>query len=125
MAIRWADGNVSLSPSVTRIRLECLQVGPLTNLTHTQCFSTHLTTFAGGFLALPNPISWNYVFAEPDLHPPRVVYLMTVIGAAIVLLVLMLYVRSNDEEDTHHDRATVRRKGLQTRVAELDDPHTE
>ena len=50
---------------------------------------------------------------------------MTVIGAAIVFLVLMLHARSNDEEDKHHDRSTVRRKGLETRVPEFDDPHTE
>ena len=41
-----------------------LLVGSLTNHYETECFSTHLTTFAGGFIVLPEPINWNYVFAN-------------------------------------------------------------
>ncbi|CAF4200745.1 unnamed protein product, partial [Adineta steineri] len=41
-----------------------LTVGPLTNLYETECLSTHLTTFAGGFIVLPAPINWSYVFAN-------------------------------------------------------------
>jgi hypothetical protein len=37
-----------------------LIVGPLTNHFETQCFSTHLTTFAASFLVLPSTINWNY-----------------------------------------------------------------
>jgi hypothetical protein len=34
-------------------------VGSKTNERFTQCYSTHLTTFAGGFLFLPEPLAWN------------------------------------------------------------------
>ena len=36
-----------------RWRSDLLQVGPLTNLSHTQCLSSYLTTSAGGLLVLP------------------------------------------------------------------------
>ncbi|CAF4417841.1 unnamed protein product, partial [Adineta steineri] len=36
-----------------------LTVGPLTNMYETECLSTHLTTFAGGFIVLPAPINWS------------------------------------------------------------------
>ena len=73
-----------------------MQVGPLTNLSHTQCFSTHLTTFAGSFLVLPEPINWNYTFAEADLES------LTIIHAAIVFLVSMMYARLTNKKDMSH-----------------------
>ncbi len=42
------------------------KVGPKTNHNQTQCFSTHLTTFTSGFLVLPSPINWNYIFSNSD-----------------------------------------------------------
>ena len=96
---RWrSDGLLVkyLSPSLVEIRFDLLQVGPSTNLSHTQCFSTHLTTFAGGFLALPSPIHWNYAFAEADLNS------LTIIHAAIVFLVSMVYARLTNKKDMSH-----------------------
>ena len=69
-----------------RWRSDGLLVGPRTNLSHTQCFSTHLTTFAGGFIVLPEPISWNYMFAEADHKSDHTAYLAT-LCAVIVYLV--------------------------------------
>ena len=37
-----------------------------TNITHTHCQSSHLTTFAGGFVVLPNEINFDYVWANAD-----------------------------------------------------------
>ena len=87
---------MSLSPSLSAIRDDLLQVGPLTNLSHTQCFSTHLTTFAGGFLALTSPINWDYAFTEADLSS------LTIIHAAIVFLVSMVYARLTSKKETSH-----------------------
>ncbi|CAF1687007.1 unnamed protein product [Adineta ricciae] len=39
-----------------------LVVGSKTNHYETECFSTHLTKFASGFVILPEIIDWNYVF---------------------------------------------------------------
>ena len=93
---RWrSDGLLVkyLSLCLSTPRFDLLQVGPLTNLSHTQCFSTHLTTFAGSFLVLPEPINWNYAFAEADLNS------LTILGAAIVFLVSMMYARLTKKKD--------------------------
>jgi polycystin 1L2 len=74
------------------------QVGPLTNHYQTQCYSTHLTTFAGGFLVLPAPINWNYVFANADFNQNKTIYL-TVICVSIIYILLMIYARYKDKKD--------------------------
>jgi GPCR proteolysis site, GPS, motif len=88
-----------------RWRSDGLVVGPLTNLSQTQCLSTHLTTFAGGFLVLPAPINWNYVFAHADFNKNKTIYL-TVIIAVILYVLLIAYARRNDKKDIEKVRET-------------------
>ena len=75
-----------------------LTVGPLTNEEITQCFSTHLSTFASGFAVLPTPINWNYVFANADFFRNQTVYL-TVICVFVIYILLMIYARYKDRKD--------------------------
>jgi hypothetical protein len=75
-----------------------LIVGPLTNHHQTQCFSTHLTTFAGGFIILPSPINWNHVYSNADFIRNRTIYL-TIILVLIIYIILMIYSRYYDKKD--------------------------
>ena len=75
-----------------------LVVGSLTNHNVTQCYSTHLTTFAGGFLVLPAPINWNYVFANADFNRNKTIYI-TLICVCILYLLLIIYARYKDKKD--------------------------
>ncbi|CAF4146964.1 unnamed protein product, partial [Adineta steineri] len=75
-----------------------LTVGPLTNLYETECLSTHLTTFAGGFIVLPAPINWSYVFANAGFMRNKTVYL-TMIFTSIIYIILMIYARFKDKKD--------------------------
>ena len=75
-----------------------LTVGPLTNEEITQCFSTHLSTFAGGFAVLPTPINWNYVFANADFLRNQTIYL-TVICVSVIYILLMIFARYKDKKD--------------------------
>ncbi|CAF2863540.1 unnamed protein product [Rotaria sp. Silwood2] len=75
-----------------------LLVGSQTNHYQNQCFSTHLTTFAGGFLVLPAPINWNYVFANADFMKNKTVYL-TIICIYILYFLLVIYARYKDKKD--------------------------
>ena len=75
-----------------------LIVGSLTNHNETQCFSTHLTTFAGGFLILPTPVNWNYVFANAGFIRNKTIYL-TVICVSTIYLILMIFARFKDRQD--------------------------
>ncbi|CAF4464255.1 unnamed protein product [Rotaria socialis] len=45
---------------------EGLLVGPKTNHTQTQCFSTHLTTFVSGYSNVPCPVIKNPIFLSDD-----------------------------------------------------------
>ena len=75
-----------------------IKVGSLTNHHQTQCFSTHLTTFAGGFVVLPEPVNWNYVFANADFMKNKTIYL-TVTCVSVIYLILMIYARFKDKKD--------------------------
>ena len=75
-----------------------IQVGPLTNHYQTQCLSTHLTTFASGFIVLPAPINWNYVFANADFVRNKTVYI-TLICVSILYILLIIYARYKDKKD--------------------------
>ena len=75
-----------------------LLVGPLTNFEQTQCFSTHLTRFTGGFQPLPTPINWDYVLANADFLKNKTVYL-TVICVTVIYLILLIYSRYKDRKD--------------------------
>ncbi|CAF1000565.1 unnamed protein product [Adineta steineri] len=75
-----------------------LIVGSLTNLYKTECLSTHLTTFAGGFIVLPAPINWSYVFANADFMKNKTVYL-TMIFTSVIYIILMIYARFKDKKD--------------------------
>ncbi|UJR21041.1 hypothetical protein I4U23_024141 [Adineta vaga] len=75
-----------------------LRVGSLTNHHETQCFSTHLTSFANGFTVLPETINWKYVFANADFMRNKTIYL-TVICIFIIYILLMIYARFKDRKD--------------------------
>jgi polycystin 1L2 len=70
----------------------------LTNIKETQCFSTHLTSFAGGFMILPAPVNWSYVFANADFSQNQIIYL-TISYVSIIYLILIIYARFKDKKD--------------------------
>ena len=81
-------------------------VGSQTNHDQTQCFSTHLTTFAGGFIVLPAPVNWNYVFANADFAKNKTIYI-TLMVICILYLLLMIYARVKDRKDLQKVRASI------------------
>ena len=84
--------------SQNNYRSDGLVVGSMTNHYQTECYSSHLTTFAGGFIVLPPPINWSYVFANLDFMRNKTVYL-TVIIISSVYIILMIYARRKDKQD--------------------------
>lgn len=57
-----------------------------------------MTTFAGGWVVLPAPINWNYVFANMDFMRNKTIYL-TMIIIAILYILIMIYARHKDKKD--------------------------
>ncbi|UJR10866.1 hypothetical protein I4U23_015053 [Adineta vaga] len=83
-----------------------LTVGSLTDHFRTQCYSTHLSTFAGGFIVLPKPINWNYVFANADFVKNKTIYL-TIIVVVVLLIILSVYARYLDNKDKQQFGTTI------------------
>ena len=81
----------------------------MTNQNRTQCFSKHLTTFAGGFLVLPLPIDWNYVFSNADFTKNLTIYI-TIISVSIIYILLVIYARYYDRKDIEKVRINQERK---------------
>ncbi|UJR07107.1 hypothetical protein I4U23_011395 [Adineta vaga] len=79
-------------------KFDGLIVGPLTNRFQTQCLSTHLTSFAGGFVVLPTPVNWSYVFANADFAKNKTIYL-TIICVLVLYIVIVIYARYKDRKD--------------------------
>ncbi|CAM4949155.1 unnamed protein product [Rotaria socialis] len=75
-----------------------LLVGPSTNHYQTQCLSTHLTTFASGFIVLPAPVNWNYVFANADFARNKTVYI-TLICVLVLYILFIIFARYKDKKD--------------------------
>ena len=69
-----------------------------TNVTHTHCQSNHLTSFAGGFVVLPNEINFNNVWANADFSKNPVIY-ATCIALVSLYLLLAVWARYQDIQD--------------------------
>ena len=68
------------------------------NLTHTHCISSHLTTFAGGFIVLPNAIDFNNVWANASFLQNPIIY-STVIALVCLYILLGVWARWMDMKD--------------------------
>jgi hypothetical protein len=68
------------------------------NLTHIHCQSNHLTTFAGGFVVLPNAIDFNNVWANASFLQNPVIY-STVIALVCLYILLGVWARWMDMKD--------------------------
>ena len=71
-----------------------------TNLTHTHCQSNHLTSFAGGFVVLPNEINFENVWANADFSRNPVIYAtcIVLVCSYVMLAVWAAYQDSQDEK---------------------------
>ena len=94
----YTSGCYFFNEQVKQWQSDGVLVGSKTNLYQTECLSTHLTTFAGGFLVLPEPINWNYVFSNADFAKNKTIYL-TVICISILYLLFVIYARYKDRKD--------------------------
>lgn len=70
----------------------------MTNVNETECYSTHLTTFAGGCIVSPSPINWDYVFSNADLIRNKMIYL-TISCVLLIYLLSTVYARHKDKND--------------------------
>lgn len=94
----YTSGCYYFDSETNKWKSDGLIVGPRTNYYETECFTKHLTTFAGGFVVLPNPINWSYVFANMDFMRNKTIYL-TLIIVSMLYIILMIFARYKDKKD--------------------------
>lgn len=73
------------------------QVGRETDVSKTVCYCTHLTTFAGGWVVVPNTIDWSYVFANADFLSNPTIYI-TIILTGVLYLIGAIWARHRDKK---------------------------
>ena len=78
----WTSGCYFLDGN-NQWQADGLRVGPLTNHEQTQCFSTHLTTFAGGYGVLQAPVIWNYEFVNDDSATNRTICIALMVACIL------------------------------------------
>ncbi|XP_068242609.1 polycystin-1-like protein 2 [Palaemon carinicauda] len=64
----------------------------------TICSVTHLTSFGSGFMAAPNTIDFNYVFANMGFEDNLTIYITLIIGLSLFALI-MIWARIKDKKD--------------------------
>jgi len=69
-----------------------------TSIMQTHCSSSHLTSFAGGLVVMPNKINFQYVFANSSLAKNYTIYL-TLIFFAILYVIFALWGFFMDKRD--------------------------
>jgi hypothetical protein len=57
-----------------------------TNLEYTHCYSTHLTSFAGGLVFTPSTINYQYVFANMPFTRSPTIYLAVLIAVCLYII---------------------------------------
>jgi len=75
-----------------------MEVLETTDSEFTQCTSTHLTSFAGGFITVPSGIDFNDVWANADFLQNITIY-MTMIVMAALYIIFFIYARWMDKKD--------------------------
>jgi len=87
-----------MEPSTNKWSSNGMEILEDTNITHTHCISSHLTTFAGGFIVLPNAIDFNYVWSHASFLQNPVIY-STVIALVCLYVLLGVWARWMDIKD--------------------------
>ena len=94
----YASGCYYMDPVTNQWSSNGMEILADSNLTHTHCVSNHLTTFAGGFIVLPNAINFNQVWANASFLQNPVIY-STVIALVCLYVLLGIWARYMDSKD--------------------------
>jgi hypothetical protein len=85
----YASGCYYLDPITNIWMSDGVDILPDSNLTHSHCISNHLTSFAGGFIVLPNQIDFKQVWANASFLQNPIIY-STVIAIFCLYLLLAI-----------------------------------
>ncbi|KAK0049118.1 polycystin-1 isoform X2, partial [Biomphalaria pfeifferi] len=94
----WTSGCFFLSDNATDWSTYGCEVSPESTEEKTVCLCNHMTTFAGGFIVVPNTIDWNFVFSHADFMSNPTLYI-TEMFIAVVFAIAFYLARQKDKKD--------------------------
>ncbi|RNA05799.1 polycystic kidney disease 1-like 2 [Brachionus plicatilis] len=71
------------------------------NFEYTDCYSSHLTVFAGGFIVLPSEIDFESVFANSSFEKNITIYITVIVLAVLYIIaaIICIYVDRKDSDE--------------------------
>ena len=113
----YASGCYYMDPLTKMWSSNGMEILPDSNLTHTHCLSNHLTTFAGGFIVLPNKINFDQVWANASFLQNPLIY-STVIVLICLYILLVIWTRYMDWKDNKKIGITILNVSQSKRIKE-------
>ncbi|XP_033100634.1 polycystic kidney disease protein 1-like 2 [Anneissia japonica] len=77
---------------------EGCRVGPETNVSTTQCFCNHLTSFASSWFVPPAHLDFDYIFANTGFLDNITIY-CTMIAIYTIFILIFIWARRKDKKD--------------------------
>jgi hypothetical protein len=96
--LAFSSGCYYMDVSTGKWSSDGVEVQNDTSILYTHCKTSHLTTFAGGWVVLPTAIDFNYVFANASFEKNKTIYLTVIVLLAIFVL-LAIWGRYMDKQD--------------------------
>ena len=94
----FLSGCYFLNTETNTWQADGLEILGDSNITHTHCLASHLTSFAGGFIVLPDAIDFDAVWANASFRQNSVIY-SAVIGLVLVYVLLAVWACYMDWQD--------------------------
>ena len=96
--LSYTSGCYFLDLSTGKWSSEGVEVQSDTSIFYTHCKTSHLTSFAGGWVVLPQSIDFNYVFANASFEKNKTIILTVSIVLALYVL-FAIWGRYMDKQD--------------------------
>jgi polycystin 1L2 len=96
--LSYTSGCYYMDLSTGKWSSEGVDVESDTSILFTHCKTSHLTTFAGGWIVVPSAINFDYVFANASIEKNPTIY-ATVISLACLFILFVIWGRYMDKQD--------------------------
>ena len=96
--LSFTSGCYYMDLSTGKWSSDGVEVQSDTSFLYTHCKSSHLTTFAGGWIVLPSAINFDYVFANASFDKNKTIYLTVAILFCLYIL-FAIWGRYMDKQD--------------------------
>lgn len=91
----YSSGCYYLDPETGLWSSYGLEILSDSNITHTHCVSSHLTSFAGGYIVLPAAINFDSVWSKASFLDNPTIYITIIVITCLFVILLIWSVRKD------------------------------